>query len=424
MINQKCKGARDLLPDDIDRFRYVQSAFTESCVQWGYQEVKTPTLEYLHLFTSSGTLSTSMLNRVYSFLDWDGWSGERVVLRPDGTIPVVRLYNENLSDQRSARLFYITSVFAFEETGIENREQWQCGVELIGNPSLPSDLEVLLLGLEILTALNIGEVKVQLSHAGLLRALIDDLHLDAEAQGRLLTEIREGNWDSLKTAGNTEDMDSIINALFNIKGNSSGFLHNLGALPHTSHVFQKQLANFIELTTVLDAISYNYEIDMTSSRDFEYYTGLCFQFSVRNLKAGGGGRYDDLIPLMGGKETPACGFALYADSLINMISLPNNIVASTNVSIIRGKNPRLQIIRRSYKLAQKIHDAGYRAEIDWHDCCERGRFVITIEGKAPHYSVFDKQTGKTASVSSENGVLRIIGGPALERSKKAARKAN
>ena len=101
MKNQRCKGARDLLPDDTHRFRYIEDTFRDSCLKWGYQEVKTPTLEYLHLFTAVGTLTPSMLNKVYSFLDWDGWSGERVVLRPDGTIPVVRLYIENSSGKKA-----------------------------------------------------------------------------------------------------------------------------------------------------------------------------------------------------------------------------------------------------------------------------------------------------------------------------------
>ena len=131
MESQKCKGARDLLPDDMERFRQVEDAFRNSCLNWGYREIRTPTLEYIHLFTAAGTLTPAMLGRVYSFLDWDGWGGERVVLRPDGTIPAARLYSENLSAQKIARLYYITNVFAFEETGAENREKWQCGVELL-----------------------------------------------------------------------------------------------------------------------------------------------------------------------------------------------------------------------------------------------------------------------------------------------------
>ena len=69
---QKCKGSRDLSPEEMGRFRFIEGAFRECCLRWGYGEVRTPILEYLHLFTSTGTLTPSLLGKVYSFLDWDG----------------------------------------------------------------------------------------------------------------------------------------------------------------------------------------------------------------------------------------------------------------------------------------------------------------------------------------------------------------
>ncbi|MGD0856997.1 MAG: ATP phosphoribosyltransferase regulatory subunit, partial [Dehalococcoidia bacterium] len=143
METQKCKGARDLLPVDMERFRQVEDAFLNSCLNWGYREIKTPTLEYIHLFTQAGTLTPAMLGRVYSFLDWDGWSGERVVLKPDATIPVARLYTEQLAQKGyPARLSYVTNTFVFEETGTRARERWQCGAELIGAGSSLADAEL------------------------------------------------------------------------------------------------------------------------------------------------------------------------------------------------------------------------------------------------------------------------------------------
>src|SRR3970040_1972343 len=88
----RCRGMWDLLPGDMFRFRRLAQAFRAVCLGGGYQEVRTPTIEYLHLFTAAGTLSPQMLGRVYSFLDWDGWSGERVVLRAGSTSPAGRLY--------------------------------------------------------------------------------------------------------------------------------------------------------------------------------------------------------------------------------------------------------------------------------------------------------------------------------------------
>ena len=96
MKPNRCQGMKDMLTAEMAAFRLVEGICRESCRKWGYREVRTPTIEYLYLFTSAGTLTPDRLGKVYSFLDWDGWSGERVVLRPDGTIPVARMYAENL----------------------------------------------------------------------------------------------------------------------------------------------------------------------------------------------------------------------------------------------------------------------------------------------------------------------------------------
>src|SRR3989304_10566179 len=116
----------------MSKFQFVARQFRHACSSRGFEEVRTPTIEYVHLFTSAGTLTPGMLRRVYSFLDWDGWSGERVALRPEGTIPAARLYIDNLQDQGLARLFYLINTFGYDETGREARERWQGGVELLG----------------------------------------------------------------------------------------------------------------------------------------------------------------------------------------------------------------------------------------------------------------------------------------------------
>src|SRR5512139_40678 len=156
---ERCKGMRDLLPADMEKIRLTNEVFRDTCLNWGYEEVRTPTLEYLHLFTSAGTLTPSMLGKVYSFLDWDGWSGERVVLRPDATIPVARLYTENFAGKELAKLFYVVNTFIFEASGQKEREKWQAGAELIGIGSPLADVELIVLALEVLKNIRLDNVQ-------------------------------------------------------------------------------------------------------------------------------------------------------------------------------------------------------------------------------------------------------------------------
>jgi histidyl-tRNA synthetase len=314
---ERCKGMRDLFPADMEKFRFLNEIFRDSCRKWGYEEIKTPTLEYLHLFTSAGTLTPGMLGKVYSFLDWDGWSGERVVLRPDATIPVARLYIESLSEKELAKLFYIVNTFIFEESGKKDREKWQCGAELIGIGSPLADVELIALALEVLKKLGLEEVELRLSHAGLIRGILQKLGLDSDEQNKAFDRILDGD-ASVISQIKTEKPGLV--PLLELQGKSSGFIKNLASsfsldLPE----LKPQIDDFIYIADTLRSLGYDYQIDIASVRGFEYYTGMIFQLFINNEKVGGGGRYDALIPAMGGKNTPASGFALYLDLLMGLI---------------------------------------------------------------------------------------------------------
>jgi histidyl-tRNA synthetase len=412
MASQKCKGARDLLPKDTETFRYIENIFRSSCLSWSYQEVRTPTLEYLHLFTAAGTLTPNMLSKVYSFLDWDGWSGERVVLRPDGTIPVARLYIENLSQQEIARLFYVANVFAFEETGKENRERWQCGVELMGSDKPASDVELILLAIETLRRLNIGDVQIQLSHAGVLKALLKELKLEADREIRLLDQVFDGNWQALtETKPTNSDIGRLISLLLDLRGKTSGFLENLKALPQISVAMKSALDNFSEIASLLDSLSCNYQIDITSTRGFEYYTGLCFQFSVKGEKIGSGGRYDNLIPLIGGKNTPACGFALYADPIVDLIQ-PQVKQTTEQGILVRCDKITPDSIKTSFQLAQSLRQAGYTTELDFSGRQANRHWIINVQEKQPLFLVINQARNQRKGASSIAEAVKMVGGSA------------
>ncbi|UCC17319.1 MAG: ATP phosphoribosyltransferase regulatory subunit, partial [Dehalococcoidales bacterium] len=274
----RCKGTQDLSPAEMKKFRFIEGIFRDCCVKWGYEEVRTPTLEYLHLFTSTGTLTPGRLGRVYSFLDWDGWSGERVVMRPDGTIPIARLYI-NTEELEIAKLFYVTNVFVFEETGKETREKWQCGVELIGAGSIIADIELISLALEVLRKAGIKNIRLRLSHAGLIRALLEKFGLSEEEQAKAFDDILDGDEKVLaRMKAEKPELSRILTPLLDMKGQSSGFLKNVKALfNHDFPELEQSLDNFVSVVEMLEEMGINYRIDIASGRGFEYYTGIIYQ---------------------------------------------------------------------------------------------------------------------------------------------------
>jgi histidyl-tRNA synthetase len=411
MQNQKCKGMQDLLPEEMLRFRRIEDVFRSCCRNWGYQEVRTPTLEFLHLFTATGTLTPSMLSKVYSFLDWDGWSGERVVLRPDGTIPVARLYVDNLTGQELTRLFYVTNIFAFEGTGKENRERWQCGAEFFGGAKLAPDVEIILLAEEVIRKLGISNVRLQLSHAGLVRALLKKLKLSPTEEAKITNRILEGDWQALARAkAASPEIKRIMATLLSLKGKSSSFLHNMKAsFPKASRDFKSSLDDLINVTTLLDSLGCNYKIDISAIHGFEYYTGVCFQFLAAGHNIGGGGRYDNLVPLMNGEDIPACGFALYVDPIMKLLPLEKGKRGESEI-LVKGKDSTIEIAETCFTVAESLRDAGHTAELAFAGREESDyRWVILVSGKEPTpFVITDCVRGQQRDTASVVEIIEVV----------------
>jgi histidyl-tRNA synthetase len=350
-----------------------------------------------------------MLGRVYTFLDWDGWSGERVVLRPDGTIPVARLYLENFEGADITRLFYVENTFTFEGTGKERRERWQCGAELIGSGQPVADVELILLATEVLERLGAGPVAVKLSHAGLIKALLSELGLMEAEQAEIWDQVLEGDAKALeRVKTRNAALERVIPLMLEVKGNSSGFLKNIGVLLGESRTrLMPELDNLTEIAELLGAMKCSYQIDIASGRGFEYYTGGMFQFYANGERIGGGGRYNDLIPLVGGGPIPASGFALYVDKLMDRIKLEATGRSGVLISAKGGGAGQTKI---SFELAHSLRDAGCCAEInlgrksaegfDWH-------LVVLAENS---FQLTNLATGRMCQAVSQAEVLWLIRG--------------
>src|SRR5690606_24649544 len=164
------------------------------------------------------------LDRVYSFLDWDGWSGERVVLRPDATVAAARWYGERGANG-VARVAYVQPVYRFTPEG--DREVWQCGVELFGAPASEGDAELLTLARDFLTSLNIEDVTVELAHAGLVKTVLAAVGLDPVAQLEAYDRILDGDTSAL--VADYPQSATAMRLLANVDGNSVGYISNVRA---------------------------------------------------------------------------------------------------------------------------------------------------------------------------------------------------
>ena len=300
-------GMHDLGPDEMRRFRAVESRFLEVTGRAGYDEIRTPTVEPLHLFTGAGTLSPQMLDRVYSFLDWDGWSGERVVLRPDSTLPAVRWHEERASGETS-RLCYVQPVYRFVPGGGQ-REQWQCGAELFGLDAPDGDAELLRLALDLLAALGVQGVRIDLSHTGLVRAALSAAGLDAAAQLATLDRLLDGDDGAIQEViWARPEQAGALRVLFEIDGYEAGYLENVRAALDRVPGAAAAIAELDAAAGVLGAAGAEFRVSAATVRNFEYYTGLTFRALAGDVECLRGGRYDGLAETIGGRAVPASGF--------------------------------------------------------------------------------------------------------------------
>jgi histidyl-tRNA synthetase len=296
------------------RFRAVERQFLDTVAAHGYEEIRTPAIEPLHLFTATSALSPQLLDRVYSFLDWDGWSGERVVLRPDATVPVARWYEEHWQGTEPARLCYVEPVYRFvpAESGQDDgeREQWQCGVELFGLAAPEGDVELLLLARDLMESMGLHDVRVELSHAGLVRSVLSAAGIDLDEQAEAYEHIIAGGPAAANAlASARSEFAPALRLLFMTEGGLAPLLENLrAALPAAVSGATLALDELAAVTSALDATGCTYRVLPSSARNFEYYTGLTFRVLAGDVECASGGRYDGLGEAIGGRLAPASGF--------------------------------------------------------------------------------------------------------------------
>jgi histidyl-tRNA synthetase len=393
---QRSRGMRDLLPDEMERLRAVEDAFVATCRERGYREIRTPAIEPLHLFTAAGTLSPQTLDRVYSFLDWDGWSGERVVLRPDSTIPAARLYAEQLDGGRVAKLFYSQNVFQFTDDG-SSREEWQCGVELIGDTGSRGDVELCFLALDAVAALDITGASLRLSHAGLVRAVLAAAGLTPDEQGAAYDRLLDGDMAVVdEVEARLPELNAPLRLLFEVEGQGSAYITNVReALGAAVPGILPALDELAVVGAALEQRGVTPAIKAVLARRFEYYSGVIVRIEVGGQRIVAGGRYDNLIGLVGGRPVPASGFALYMTPLID-IMLPARRTAPTRVAVTPATDAPADI-NAAYAAAERLRAAGIFAETveGMHStpthrlACGAGAFTLTSPDASEQHAQLD-----------------------------------
>jgi len=314
---QAVRGMNDILPVQSACWQYLEGVLRDVIHAYGYSEIRLPLVEKTELFKRSiGEVTDIVEKEMYTF---DDRNGDSLTLRPEGTASCVRACMEHgLLHNQVQRLWYSGPMFRHERPQKGRyRQFYQVGVEAFGMEGPDIDAEMIFLTARMWRALGLDNVTLQINSLGSLdaratyrSALVDYLRshrgeLDEDSQRRL-----DSNPLRILDSKNPE-MTAVISAA--------------PQLP--DYLDSESRVHFETLRALLDEAGVSHVINPRLVRGLDYYSRTVFEWVTDKLGAQGticaGGRFDGLVEYLGGRPTPAIGFALGLERLITLLEADN-----------------------------------------------------------------------------------------------------
>jgi histidyl-tRNA synthetase len=354
------KGTRDILPEEINYWQWVERTAADVFQLYCYSEMRNPIFEETQLFTRSTGEETDIVQKeMYTFEDK---SGKSITLRPEGTPSILRAYIEHQLEQKSpvSRYYYIGPMFRYERPQKGRYRQFQqIGAEALCEESPAIDAEQIDMLFHLLNRLGLSKADLILNSIGCPKCRPAYLKT-------LEKNLRAVKYKLCPTC--QERFERNMLRIFDCK--EKGCQNLIDKAPKIiDHLCPECENHFTQLKAYLKELSIPYQINPRLVRGLDYYTRTTYEFTYPGLGAQnsilGGGRYDELIEQLGGPPTPAIGFAIGVDRLIlaiekENINPPLNI---TDFSIIPlGKHALLKALHLAHQLRQNGFSCYYHSK--------------------------------------------------------------
>ncbi len=342
------KGLRDLLPDEMKTRRKLEKKAAELFTSFGYEEVLTPTFEFLEVVEAGG----NMREKLFLFMDREGGI---LSLRPEMTVAIARLAATHLQDEKlPRRLYYSTNVFRHVQPHLaQYREFWQTGVELLGASGPWADAEVISLAVKVMLEFGVNNFIVSLNQIGIFNSLLEDSAIGAEEKDIIKKLVEKKDLVELSRTLEKLPISDLLKETIAMLPTMHGGLEILNKLPcleKSRHTVQA-VEELIQIYDALQCMGVQEQIlvDMGVIRGLDYYTGVVFEGFSPDLGYGllGGGRYDRLLSQFG-FPCPATGFALGMDRLTLVLKSqhkepPRYLVGGANLQAVLQKADALRL---------------------------------------------------------------------------------
>lgn len=360
MLTNAPRGTKDILPDTVGDWNYVEGEIRELCRRFGYSEIRTPIFEHTELFQRGIGEGTDVVDKeMYTFTD----RGERsITLRPENTASAVRAYLQNklYAQSNLVKLFYIGSMFRYDRPQAGRmREFHQFGVEALGEANPAVDAEVILLAMNLLEGLGLKDLELSINSVGCPKC--------RSKYRTMLQDFFRDKLEDLCEDCRSRFERSPLRILDCKKDSDKPYMADAPKI--TDCLCEECAEHFAKLKELLTSAGISFTHDPRLVRGLDYYTKTAFEIKYPPLGAqsavAGGGRYDGLIEEMGGNPTPAVGFATGLERLLlalesqNLLPEKNRSVDAYVVAL--GETAQTE----GFKLLNSLRQQGLSAAMDF-----------------------------------------------------------
>lgn len=388
------KGTKDLLPDQVYKWHYVENKFSDICKRYGFKEIRTPMFEHTEVFARGiGDTTDVVQKEMYTFNDH---AGRSITLKPEGTSGAVRAFIEHkqYAEVQPTKYYYNTDCFRYEKPQAGRlRHFHQFGIEVFGTSDMLADAEVISLGYDFLTELGITEIQLRINSVGCP---------DCRRKYRdALKEFLKPRYDELCNTCKDRYERNPMRILDCKSETCKKIVENA---PRMLDYLCDDCRNaFEELKTNLTSMGIEYVIDPNIVRGLDYYTKTAFEFVTTKIGAQGtvcgGGRYDHLIEELGGPPIPGVGFGLGIERLImlmeaNDVKFPEESRPEVFIAVMGEAAKAFGL-----KLCRELRQKGVIAEMDTLSRNIKGQFKYADRLGAKYTLVIGEDELKKGVVS-------------------------